>query len=121
MIGRMLFILVLFSPALLQPGCATYMVNDYPEVRPTVQRGAVKHVQLHIHWVKTVDELATAPCHSRIRGKTTYECAMWVVNPDAPDTGSCDLYTLEPADFNDKLRLALMGHGLWHCLDSIHN
>lgn len=112
-------LIVLLWMALFITACE-YQVTDYPPVPATSRIGAVTHVYVAIHWVKSVDDFRSIECRGASLTFTTYECASWTISPYYPDTASCDLYALKPRDFMDVLRLALLGHGLLHCLDWQH-
>ena len=37
------------------------------------------------------------------------------------DISVCEIYTVEPESFDDNVRLANLGHEVWHCLGAKHN
>lgn len=90
-----------------------HQVTDYPP-QPALTVGPYTHSSaVTVFWHSGVDGIATA-CGAK-PGFTFYECS----RPDMT-AGSCVIHALQPADFNDQVRLALLGHELMHCLGAQH-
>lgn len=96
-------------------GCE-HRVTAYPQQAATTTTGAVRYAYINITWISSIDEI---PQDSRCNkhGKLWYGCAKPVI---AGDVGHCDVWALKPTDFNDVVRLTILGHEVWHCLGADH-
>lgn len=96
-----------YLPLLLLLGC--HSISQYPTQPPTTSKAIFDQVNLKVNWVTNIDVIAKA-CESR---NTTYGCAV-------KNGSSCVIYVVEPIDFNDVPKLAMLGHEVWHCLGARH-
>lgn len=99
--------MIKYIPLLLLLGC--HSINYYPEQRKITSRSTIDQINLRVIWTTNIDEIAKA-CGSK---RVTYGCAIAINN-------SCVIYVVEPIDFNDTPKLAMLGHEVWHCLGAKH-
>lgn len=100
----LLFLLLLTS--------CEYKVNDYPPQPAMTIPPYLGAVQIAVYWHQNVDEIAQfCPKKDNL---IVYECALTL------KTGSCVIHALQPKDFNDTPKLAMLGHEFLHCLGAQH-
>lgn len=105
-------ILFLVSFAFLT-GC--YSITHYPEQQHTISKSTITHTEVKVIWHKDVDEMPKE-C-KRFSNATLYGCAMVFKNEKK---SVCILHAIEPNNFNDTAKLAVLGHEFWHCLGARH-
>lgn len=92
-----------------------YQVTGYPQQPAMTAAPLVTDTSLHIHWHSSVDEIAKV-CPAK-DGEILYGCATWNLYGTM---SVCDVQALMPKDFNDVVRLIILGHEVFHCLGAQH-
>ena len=101
--------------ALLLAGCA-HTITAYPEQpKQTHAVDQVEIVTLRLKWLPSVDAIQER-CNPVAR-RIVYACAEVVKTTEGT---LCWIYAMPPKDFNDTVRLALIGHELAHCYMARH-
>lgn len=107
---RLLAILLPWAALAALFGCAHH-VTAYPEQGALERRAIVSYAYIAVQWVTRVDDIEG--CKGLV-----YGCAHVVI--DDQGYGHCTIFVFQPEDFNDYLRLAMLGHEFWHCLGARH-
>ena len=95
---------------LLLSGC--YTITEYPSPQPPLTvKSSIPEVTVKVNWVQSVDQISQA-CGANNR--LLYGCAY------SYPGNRCEIYVIEPRDFNDIALLAMLGHEFWHCLGARH-
>ena len=103
---------------LLSGGCATDGGFQYArDVEPRmVSRMAAPKGEVTVIWRFGTPEWVSLMCRSGAVDGKVHGCAM-----RDPGSDRCVMFLVEPRDFRDRDRLAVMGHELWHCQGSGHS
>jgi hypothetical protein len=108
----------LTAAGLMLQGCATLNNFDYARdvgsVQPT--RWAQVKGNVAISWRLGSPEWVRLMCQPMgQQGSPAHGCAM------LDDEGeNCVIFAVEPDDFQDRQRLAVLGHEAWHCFGAKH-
>lgn len=70
---------------------------------------------ISMFWQRNTEEV-TKKCNSLGLTYSANGCAR--SNPT--NINICEVYVVEPANFDDKTRLAILGHEVWHCFGAKH-
>lgn len=98
-------------------GCA-HTITEYPEQPAMTQPcDQINRVTLHVEWAKTPDEV-TAKCGM---GQLAYGCNSRPSWTSPEGEIHAYLVMIPPRDFNDHVKLAIMGHELCHALGGRHD
>ena len=99
-------------------GCATQSAFQYArEVgsREALSKGTPGG-EVHVTWRFGSPEWVNSICGGAAgTDPAVHGCAF-----NDPARGQCVVFLVEADDFQDKERLAVMGHELWHCLGARH-
>ena len=100
--------------SLAMGGCAEF---EYArDVAPTVMtNGGQSDGEIRVVWRFGTPEYIHRMCSIREGGPIIHGCA--ARNPDGK---SCVIYVVQPRNFQDDGRLAVLGHEFWHCLGARH-
>jgi hypothetical protein len=90
--------------------CA-HQITGYTQQPKTLARADRDSVLVIVRWVRGVDDLVDH-CDP-VPGVIVYACAI----PRGP---VCTVWAVQPDDFDDATKLAILGHELWHCLGAQH-
>ena len=101
---------------LLLAGCE-YKVTDYPpQPKQTAPvNKAIKTAVVNIEWHDGVDSVSKACGVSR---DIAYGCVKDV--KVVMNTSFCEMHVMDARDFDDAIRLVLIGHELRHCFLAQH-
>lgn len=99
-------------------GCASDPAFQYArDVGATAaSRFAPAKGEVTVVWRFGTPEWVSLMCRSRPNDSKVHGCAM-----RDPGSDRCVMFLVEPRDFQDRDRLAVMGHELWHCQGSGHS
>lgn len=101
---------LLAALSLALAGC--YQVDYPPQPKQTAPVVPLKVVTLRVTWASDVDDL-----RARCKNDAANACAeVW----PSEEGSLCWIVALPPKDFNDTVRLALIGHELAHCYMARH-
>jgi hypothetical protein len=109
---------VLLAAVLTLQGCAAVGGFDYARdvgsVQPT--KWAQMKGNVAVSWRLGSPDWVSLMCQPLGgQGPTTHGCAM------LDDEGqNCVIFAVEPNDFQDRERLAVLGHEAWHCFGAKH-
>lgn len=109
--------IVILTLLLFLTGCA-YQVTAYPD-QPELTAGidnSISEVLLRVTWHNDVDSVDKA-CQLNKKNFVTYGCAKWVISGGI---SYCVVQALPPKDFNDQVRLKVLGHEVFHCFGAKH-
>ena len=115
---RMNVLLPLAAAALCAAACAS-VDDSFSYARDVgsreVTRAAEDHGEVTVVWKFGPPEWVTRMCRAQPWQKGVFGCSM-------RDTGSerCLVIAVEPHDFKDFDRLAVLGHEAWHCMGARH-
>lgn len=106
--------LLTLSVLLIVAACTQSSSNEYE----TVHKADRDVTRIEIHWMhsaKEVDEFCTS-LKDMGPGNHYKACARGKLN----DPLTCEIYTLQPSNFDDHEPLETLGHEAWHCLGAVH-
>jgi hypothetical protein len=78
-------------------------------------QGAAARGEVLVVWMFGTPDWVSTMCAAREGQGVVHGCAM-----QDPDSDRCLLFMVQPSDYQDRDRLAVMGHELWHCQGSRH-
>jgi hypothetical protein len=113
---------VLLAIALCASGCATTATTSgaFQYARDVGSREAVnlaeKKGEVTVVWRYGPAEWVSTMCGGRLGDTHVHGCAM-----RDPGSDRCVLFLVEPKDFQDRERLAVLGHEFWHCTGARHS
>lgn len=105
----------LLAAAVLLLAACEHRVTEYPVQPKLIAAPSVKHVYVVVNWIELIDEIQD---ECKTHGATWYGCSKPLQT--GPDIGNCTLWVLMPKDFNDVVRLAILGHDFFECLGARH-
>jgi hypothetical protein len=110
---------LLLTLAVGAAGCAsaggTFQYAKDVESRQATRMAAAKG-EVTIVWRFGPPEWVSMMCRSGPHDGKVHGCAM-----RDPGSDRCVMFLVEPRDYQDRDRLAVMGHELWHCQGSGHS
>ncbi len=76
-----------------------------------------KMATIEVHWMHSQAEVDTVCSAMKDMGMGNHynACAR-----SKPDSNVCEIYTLQPNDFDDTKNLVTLGHESWHCFGATH-
>jgi predicted RNA binding protein YcfA (HicA-like mRNA interferase family) len=105
------------AAALLAGGCAS--TEGFQYARDVGSHGQTEKAQAQgevlVVWKFGTQEWVSTMCAKRLDQGVVHGCAM-----RDPGSDRCLLILVQPTDYQDRDRLAVMGHELWHCQGSRH-
>jgi hypothetical protein len=93
--------------------CA-YQITGYTHQPELTQNATVNRTTITVHWTDDVDEI------SRLCGSDKIYVGCADVVMVSPTTSRCTMWLPQPKDFNDEVRLKILGHEAWHCFGARH-
>lgn len=107
----------MLAAAMLAGGCAS--TGSFEYARDVGSHGqtqnAAAHGEVVVVWRFGTPEWVSTMCAKRLDQGVVHGCAM-----RDPGSDRCLLILVQPTDYQDRDRLAVMGHELWHCQGSRH-
>lgn len=94
-------------------GC--YNITKYPEQQETITKSIITLTEVKIVWHKDIDDIGKS-CKELPKGNF-YGCAIVFANSEK---SICIIHAIEPNNFNDLVKLQILGHEFWHCLGARH-
>lgn len=106
-------VLLLLLVSILLTGC--HSIDAYPNTQsPLLSKSTVNSVYVHVRWHKSVDTLTDACTNDN---RLMYGCAYFTT---IENKNFCVIHAIEPKDFGDAAKMAILGHEFWHCLGARH-
>lgn len=100
--------------SVLLTGC--YSITKYPDLElPTITKSTTTTVKVYVQWHESVDSITKA-CSDN-KNILIYGCA---VSFTSKENSICIIHAMEPKNFSDAPKLAILGHEFWHCLGARH-
>ena len=96
-------------------GAGTFQYARDIEPRPVTRMAQAKG-EVTIVWRFGPPEWVSMMCRSKPHDGKFHGCAM-----RDPGSDRCVMFLVAPRDYQDRDRLAVMGHELWHCQGSGHS
>jgi hypothetical protein len=93
--------------------CA-YQITGYTHQPDLVRNAVVNRTTITVNWTDDVDEI------SKICGSDRIAVGCAKVLPVSPTMNLCTIWVPQPKDFNDEVRLAILGHEALHCFGADH-
>lgn len=103
---------LVFALALAATAACAFQITGYTEQPKTLSKATMDRTSVEIHWVKDVDALFEH-C-TQTPGIVIVACAR-------REWWTCQVWAVQPDDFNDVAKLAILGHEIWHCLGAQHD
>ena len=98
-------------------GC--HVLSEYPEQPPITTGGSVERSRVRFSAVRDVGELQ-GKCMNRDPRILHYACAYPSIEHMNPKRSVCTIFALLPEGADDTVKLAILGHELWHCFGAAH-
>lgn len=111
------FLKRLAALALCASVAACYQITGAAPQPPMSRAPTVTHTYIAVNWVEDVDAIAKA-CNGEM-GAIIVGCAH--VEFIEADTSVCTIWAPQPHDFNDLVRLVILGHEVFHCFGARHD
>jgi hypothetical protein len=83
----------------------------------TNQRSVRSTMTLEFHWMPEPEVMKFCRFIGADSNQITINSCFRI---SATNPSVCEIYAGEPMSFNDKTRLAVVGHNVWHCLGANH-
>jgi hypothetical protein len=111
----------LLAAALACSACATAPVDTgFQYARDVGSRDATRLAEekgeVTVVWRYGTREWVNNMCGGRPGGDDVFGCSM-----RDPGSDRCVMFLVAPKDFQDRERLAVLGHELWHCTGARHS
>ena len=114
--GRLLFLLLTLGAT----SCATTAQPCFQYARDVAVKEALRDGEgkgeVTIVWRYGSPEWVSMMCGGKIGETHVHGCAM-----RDPGSDRCVMFLVQPRDFQDRDRLAVLGHELWHCTGARHS
>lgn len=99
--------------------CSCAAVDGFQYSRDVGSKEAIARAlpkgEVTVVWRFGTSDWVSVMCAEAGKTQTVHGCAM-----RDRDSDRCVLFAVEPADFQDRDRLAVLGHEFWHCQGTRH-